>query len=115
MRPSSRNNDLIRDLISRPDLDPNTFHDGRTALYRACLHGLDAAAIALIDCRRVDVNMLGNAGATPMEMASFVGSEAIVRRLLQRPDLDMGVVPEGLALAQANGHESIVAILRGLL
>ena len=83
---------LVKDLVSHPGIDLNALFEGRSALLCACAVLLEASALALIDCQRVDVN-LNSQGISALERAAFAGSESIVRRLLQRTDLAWGRCP----------------------
>jgi ankyrin repeat protein len=91
-----------------------SFHDN-TALHLAAIHNLPEIAQILCDVQDVDINLRNEKGATPLLDAAVVGSEGVVRILLNHPGIDlkpMGYLPEGrLSALHCTGSPAIAKML----
>jgi len=88
--------------------------NGRTALSRACnANDLVSAQARLIE-RPQDLNLADNAGNTPLQIASLMGFEEIVKFLLENnADVDTRNIDKETPLIDAveNGHVEVVRLL----
>lgn len=88
--------------------------NGRTALSRACNANDLASAQARFLERPQDLNLADNAGNTPLQIASLMGFEDIVKFLLEsNADVDTRNIDKETPLIDAveNGHVEVVRLL----
>ncbi|KAK5063148.1 hypothetical protein LTR84_005224 [Exophiala bonariae] len=88
--------------------------NGRTALSRACNANDLASAQAKFAERPQDLNLADNAGNTPLQIASLMGFEDIVKFLLEsNADVDTRNIDKETPLIDAveNGHLEVVRLL----
>jgi hypothetical protein len=100
------NDEILRTLLSRHDLDVNKMHGKDTLLHRAVRYDHEAAVALLLQRRDLDVNAAQSTGATALQLAVVCGYEGVVAQLLRREDLDVNK-------GSAAGAPIHVAVTRG--
>lgn len=76
--------------------------------------GHEAVVKLLLDTGKVDVNLQGSKGWTPLSLAASNGNEGVVKLLLETGEVDVnqkvydGQTP--LSLAARNGHKAVMRL-----
>jgi hypothetical protein len=106
---------LVRLLLEKGDLDPDSEEYGRTPLSWAAESGHEAVVRLLLENGGVDPDHKNECGETPLWFAARNGHEAIVRLLLENGGVDPEPKDEdgrtALWRAAQNGHEAVVRLL----
>ncbi len=112
----SANEQTLRVLLAREEVDPNRTDKGTTApLHLAAHFGWEHIARALLERPDINANVTDLTGSTPLVLAATRGHLHIVRLLLARKDVD----PEAMthdsntpfSTACAMGQENVVKFL----
>ena len=81
--------EVVRLLLGKDNVDPNREKRGETLLFQAASNG--AIVQLLLQQDSVDPNQPNNTGWTPLMRAASQGHKAVVRLLLTRKDIKLGM------------------------
>lgn len=109
---------LTEAIESEPDTINDVDCDGHTVLHRAIQKGADDAAIILLNCKNLDINIQSNetsGGYTPLMLAIFNWNNEIIEKILnEMQDLDLTLVNAcgrtALMIAYYHGYDDIVTV-----
>ena len=86
------NIEIIRQLLSRPDIDVNLEFEGNTPLMKACSDGTPEIVQLLLDRNDINVNAIKSTnGRTPLHMAYFKTRLDIVKVLLKDQRINVNI------------------------
>lgn len=89
---SLRHVDIVKLLLSRPDIDPNfVAGGGQTALMLACADQEPDVVKLLLDQEKIDVNRQDDNGRTALCKAAYYGCLESATLLLERKDTDINI------------------------
>ncbi len=113
---AERGHVAVTSLLLRSGASANcALFTGATALYKAAENGNCDVVMHLLACPGIQVNAALTADLrTPLHAASWHGNDEIVRLLLSRDDVHVGVAKAGatpLSLAAERGHVRVASLL----
>ena len=86
-----KNEEVVRELLSREDIDVNADSEHGCALYEACGAGDLNIVKQLLNHPDIDINICDMFNVTPIMRAMEKGKIEVVEELLKRPEIDLTI------------------------